>query len=78
MSHDQFQQEMPIQAGQIKFKYKVIYCSGEDSEFPVTELLDPSVNSKGWQSAKFCTYPQEIILQFPSVINLKQLQFLSH
>ena len=35
---------------QIKFSYKVIYCSGEDPKYPVTELLDPTVNSKGWQS----------------------------
>ena len=78
MSQDQFYTNNPIQAGQIKFKYRIIYGSGEDPDFPVTELLDPSVNSRGWQSQKFCTYPQEIILQFPSVINLKQLQFLSH
>lgn len=56
----------------------MIYCSGEDPEFPVTELLDPSVNSRGWQSAPFCAYPQEIIVQFPSVVSLRQLQFLSH
>ena len=54
----------PIPPDQMKHPYKVIYCSGEDPQFPVTELLDPTVNSKGWQSQKYCTYPQEIILQF--------------
>ena len=34
--------------GQVKFNYKIIYCSGEDPNYPVTELLEPSVNSKGW------------------------------
>ena len=62
----------------MKHPYKVIYCSGEDPQFPVTELLDPTVNSKGWQSQKYCTYPQEIILQFQGVINISQLQILSH
>ena len=62
----------------MKHPYKVIYCSGEDTQFPVTELLDPTVNSKGWQSQKYCTYPQEIILQFQGVINVSQLQILSH
>jgi centrosomal protein CEP104 len=40
--------------GSVKLNYKIIYCSGEDPNYPVTELLDPSVNSKGWQSQKFC------------------------
>ena len=47
--------------------------TGEDSDFPVTELLDNSPQSKGWQSAKFCEYPQEIIFQFTSIVKLKQI-----
>lgn len=61
-----------------KLKYRIIYCSGEDQDYPVTELLDATSNTRGWQSQKFCDYPQEIIVQFPTVVNLKQLQFLSH
>jgi len=48
-----------------KLKYKIIYCSGEDQDYPVTQLLDPSSSSRGWQSQKFCDFPQEIIVQFP-------------
>ena len=44
----------------------------------MTELLDNSPQSRGWQSAKFCEYPQEIILQFTNIVRLKQIQFLSH
>jgi centrosomal protein CEP104 len=44
----------------------------------VTELLDNSPQSRGWQSAKFCEYPQEIIVQFTNIVKLKQIQFLSH
>ena len=66
-------QQVPIQADQVKHSYKVIYCSGEDPKYPVTELLDPTVNSKGWLSQKFCTYPQEIILQFNGVVAMSQL-----
>ena len=61
-----------------KLKYRIIYCSGEDQDYPVTELLDPTSNSRGWQSAKFCEYPQEIIVQFPQLVKLRSLQFLSH
>lgn len=37
-----------------------------------------SPQSKGWQSARFCDYPQEIVFQFMSPVRLRQLQFLSH
>ncbi|CDW88088.1 centrosomal protein of 104 kda [Stylonychia lemnae] len=61
-----------------KLKYRIVYCSGEDPEYPVTELLDNSPQSRGWQSPKFCEYPQEIIIQFTNIVRLKQIQFLSH
>ena len=62
----------------MKYGFRIIYCTSEDPEQPVTQLLDPSVNSKGWLSQRYCQYPQEIILQFPSTVHLTQLQFLSH
>lgn len=41
-----------------KLKYRIVYCSGkwrifntyigEDSDYPVTELLDNSPQSRGW------------------------------
>ena len=32
----------------------------------------------GWQSQRFCVYPQELVLQFPCLVHLKQVQFLVH
>lgn len=49
-------------ANQVKFKYRIIYFSSEDADHPAAELLDPSVNSRGWMSARYCEYPQEIII----------------
>lgn len=61
-----------------KIKFRVISCSGEDPQYPVTELLTQSPQSKGWQSPRFCDYPQEITLQFTSPVRVKQLQLLCH
>lgn len=52
----------------VKFKFRIIYCSSEDQENPVSELLDPTVNSRGWMSARYCEYPQEIIVQFSQIV----------
>ena len=61
-----------------KLKFRIIYWSGEDPEFPVTELLENSPQSRGWLSSKFWEYPQEIIIQFSNPSRLRQIQFLSH
>lgn len=51
---------------------------GQEEGYPVTELLNHTPFSKGWQSSRFCDYPQEITLEFASYVKIKQLQFLSH
>ena len=40
--------------------------------------MDPTVNSRGWVTSRYCEYPQELIIQFSQIVQLKQLQFLSH
>lgn len=37
-----------------------------------------NTKSNGWQSQRFCSYPQELILQFDSLVHLTQLQILFH
>ena len=61
-----------------KIKFRIIACTGEDPEYPATELLNQSPQSKGWQSPRFCDYPQELTLQFMAPVKIKQIQFLSH
>jgi len=61
-----------------RLKYSVIKLSSEDPEFPGAELLAHSSQTKGWQSARFCDFPQEIGLGFDNVVHLRQVQFLSH
>lgn len=51
---------------------------GQEEDNPVSELLNHSPFNKGWHSARFCQYPQEIILDFPNKVKVKQIQFLSH
>lgn len=68
----------PLFTGSYKLKYKIIYCSGEDPEYPVTQLLSTNPQNRGWQSPKFGEFPQEIIIQFNNIAKLTQMQFLVH
>lgn len=67
----------PNNSGQ-KLKFRIVDFSGEDPEYPATELLSQSPQSRGWQSPRFCDWPQYITIQFMSPVLLKQIQFLSH
>jgi centrosomal protein CEP104 len=69
----QTQHQMPS-----KLRFKVCYCSGEDPDFPASELNTHTPHTRGWQTPRFCEYPQEIGIQFASVSDVQQLQVLSH
>lgn len=60
-----------------KLKYRLIEASSEDPEYPLYELLR-GVDSSGWVSVRFCTYPQEILLQFLTPVHLRQINILSN
>mmetsp|Transcript_60389 Transcript_60389/g.141161 ORF Transcript_60389/g.141161 Transcript_60389/m.141161 type:complete len:875 (+) Transcript_60389:78-2702(+) len=61
-----------------RLKYRIVKCTSEEPEFPVSELLSHSQQTKGWQTARFCEFPQEVCLQFDGAVQLRQVQFLSH
>lgn len=58
--------------------FTVIAATSSDQLFPSSNLQVLSTNPVGWMSARFCTYPQEVILQFQSNIFVQKLQILSH
>uniref|UniRef100_A0A0G4HWC2 TOG domain-containing protein n=1 Tax=Chromera velia CCMP2878 TaxID=1169474 RepID=A0A0G4HWC2_9ALVE len=61
-----------------RVNFSVVEASSEDPEYPVHELLVHSSATRGWQSMRFCNYPQELGLKFDHPVRIKQLQFLSH
>ena len=58
--------------------YRVGSCTSEESDHPVRELHSFHAHSRGWQTARWCEWPQELVLQFPSRVSLTQVQVLSH
>ena len=61
-----------------KLKYRLVSYSSQDPQHPITDLINNFSETEGWQSIRFCDYPQEITIQFLSPVTLKQIQFLSH
>ncbi|GAX83265.1 hypothetical protein CEUSTIGMA_g10691.t1 [Chlamydomonas eustigma] len=45
---------------------------------PVRELLYHSPQTRGWVSARFPTYPQEILIKLEHASKIQQIQLLSH
>lgn len=69
---------MPYGAGPQKLPFSIYSCSGEDPDYPARQLLLHAPNARGWQTPRFCSYPQEIVLQLEQQSRLQQIQLLSH
>ena len=61
-----------------KIPFRIVHVSSEDEEFSVRELLNRTPFSRGWLSSRFCNYPQELLIEFPKPIKMREIQFLSH
>lgn len=61
-------------------RFRIFEASSQDPEHPAQDLvtLGNTKSATGWQSSRFCTFPQEITLQFPQPVHLKQMKFLMH
>ena len=62
-----------------KLRFRVVHATSEDPSYPAEELNVHSPNTRGWQSIKFCEYPQEIGFEIDGGdVRLSQVQILSH
>ncbi|XP_067005297.2 centrosomal protein of 104 kDa [Anabrus simplex] len=61
-----------------KIGFTVVYASGEDERHRASELNVHGPIVRGWQSAKGCSYPQELILQLHSPATIQRIQVLAH
>lgn len=54
-----------------RINYRIVHCSSEDPEYPITELLQQSPESRGWQNKRFSSYPETIVIELveTSVLN---------
>ncbi|GFR45564.1 hypothetical protein Agub_g6958 [Astrephomene gubernaculifera] len=69
---------MKASGGPQKLRFTVHSFSGEDADYPVRELLYHSPQTRGWQSPRFCKFPQEIVLRLEQTCKVQQIQILSH
>ena len=58
--------------------FRIVETTSEEVDYPSSELLDMSTNSKGWQTKRYVNFPQHIIVQFFNPVKLQALQLLSH
>lgn len=58
-------------------KYRIIGASTEDPEHPLITIISRNP-SEGWNSVRFCQYPQEVLIQFTKPVRLRQINFLLH
>jgi centrosomal protein CEP104 len=60
-------------------RFRVVHSSSEDSGYPSSELNAHSPSTRGWQSDRFCQFPQELGFELvKGESKLSQVQILSH
>ena len=55
-------------------EYKLIESSSEDSIHKLKDIK----NGSGWQSSRFCEYPQYIYIQFTKIVLIKKIEIIIH
>lgn len=58
--------------------YRVVSCTSEDPQHPISSIQLSSIRSTGYQSAPNPHYPIEFILDLGSVAEIDTIQFVSH
>lgn len=61
-----------------QIKYICILQTGEDERHSCLELNVHGPTVRGWQSARRCGYPQELILRLHGPAKLTRIQVLAH
>jgi centrosomal protein CEP104 len=61
-----------------RLRYHIRNASGEDPDYPARELLMHHAQGRGWQSPRFCSYPQELEIQLDQPSRLSSIQLLCH
>eukprot|EP01137_Pigoraptor_chileana_P018819 Opistho-2@78937 len=61
-----------------KIKFTVVHCTGADDEHPAAELEVHGPLVRGWQSQRFCPFPQALVLQLAEHSRVRKIQILSH
>ena len=65
----------------IPLEYNFVNFTSQDPSHPINSLLNNNNNNNnnsqgGWVSNRYCTYPQEIFIQFPTMVNIRQINIL--
>lgn len=61
-----------------KVGFNVVYATSEEDRHSSLELNVHGPTVRGWQSARNCTYPQELVLRLHGPTKLTRIQVLAH
>jgi centrosomal protein CEP104 len=65
-------------SGPRRLRYEIARVSGEDPDHPARHLMLQHPECQGWQTPRFCSYPQEVEVKLECQAVLHQIQILSH
>ncbi|XP_050702856.1 centrosomal protein of 104 kDa-like isoform X2 [Eriocheir sinensis] len=61
-----------------KLQFHIAHVTSEGESGRARDLLQQGPGARGWVSAPFCTYPQQVIIRLQERSHLSKLQLLAH
>eukprot|EP00793_Prasinoderma_coloniale_P006729 PRCOL_00001559-RA len=63
-----------------RLAFRVLSCSGEDPDYPALDLQHHAAwhSHCGWQTPRYSSFPQEVVLQLEGASAVSRVQVLSH
>jgi centrosomal protein CEP104 len=54
-----------------QLSFEIVQFTGQEKDYPMDEIKKSQQKSKGWQSQRFCEYPQEVIVKLTELSQIK-------
>ncbi|OAF67288.1 hypothetical protein A3Q56_04880 [Intoshia linei] len=61
-----------------KIGFHVVHATSQDDLYKIQQLNTQKPTSIGWRSARYCVYPQTVIIQLNEPVRIRKIQILSH
>eukprot|EP00042_Codosiga_hollandica_P057318 m.845941 g.845941 ORF g.845941 m.845941 type:complete len:1144 (+) comp59554_c0_seq31:109-3540(+) len=61
-----------------RIPFSVVFAAGAADGHAAVNLQEAGPAARGWQSARYCLFPQEIVVQLEDTTRLRKLQILAH
>ena len=62
----------------VRVEYRLVEISSEEETNPGLQLVEVGPQARGWLAAKYCIFPQSVVLALNTRTTLEKIQIMGH